>query len=373
MKLTIDRTAFFSALSHVQSVVERRTISPILANVLLSPQGSKLRLTTTDLDISVQEEVAANIQDDAYPTTVNALTLYEIVRKLPDGSQIELKHNLEAHQLHVKCGRARFQLPTLPAEDFSASVIAELPHRFEISAEDLRNLFHLTRFSMSTEDARYYLNGINFHLFRKGKEEVLRAVATDGHRLALAEIKAPEGSSGMPGIIIPRKTVMEICRLLEGESNTVTLSLSLTQIVFSFGNIHVQSRLIDGNFPNYEEVIPKHNTQELVVDTDALKEAVDRVALLSQEKTRGIKLILSKNQLTVSVSSPDIGSATEEMEVKYSGDHRDTGFNARYLLEILQQITTDDVHCFLGEESAPVIFKNGDNASVLFVLMPMRL
>jgi DNA polymerase-3 subunit beta len=372
MRLSIDRSVFLKALSHVQSVVERRAVTPILANVLLEAEGKTLSLTATDLDISVREISEANIGEPG-ALTVNAHTLHEVTKKLPDGSEIELSSNEDLSQLFIKCGRSRFQLSTLAAADFPDVKVSSLPHEFSLTAEEVRHLVNQTRFAMSSEEARYYLNGIYLHTKQTDKGSVLRAVATDGHRLAQAEIPQPEGAEGMPGVIIPRKTVGELSRLLENTTDEVHLALSLTQISFSFAGIQLISRLIDGSFPDYEKVIPQTNKLELTLELKKFAEAVDRVAVLSQEKSRGVKVSIENNRVTVSAVSPDQGSAVEEVEAAYEGNKIETGFNARYLLDIAQQIETDHVQFLLDKESAPAIIRGVGEEDALYVLMPMRV
>lgn len=372
MKIIVERTAFLSALSHVQNIVERRTVSPILANVLFEADGDRLTLTTTDLDVSVSEKISVQVQE-AGAITVGVHTLHDIVRKLPDGANIELRVTDENNQLALKCGRSRFQLPTLPAEDFAPLKISEMPHNFKLTGEELRHLVGQTRFCMSTEEARYYLNGIYLHTFSEGKEKFLRSVATDGHRLALSEVPEPKGADGMPGIIIPRKTVSELARLIDHMAGDVQVSLSLTQVSFSFESVQLQSRLIDGTFPNYSDVIPSETNYMLSANVRDLSSAVDRVALLSQDKSNGIKVTIEKSRILLSASSSDHGSALEEIETDYQGERHEIGFNARYVLDILNQIDESTLVLKFQDEQAPVILQGTNADDVLFVLMPMRV
>lgn len=372
MKVLVERSLFLSALSHVQNVVEKRNITPILANVLLETKKEALRLTTTDLDLVVHESIAAKIEEEG-STTVNVQTLYDIVRKLPDGSSIELKWQKEKNTLVLKCGPSKFNLPTLPAEEFTILKASDLPHKFTVNTEEIRHLINQTRFAMAPEDARYYLNGIYLHTLTTEKGSFLRAVATDGLRLALAEIREPEGTNGMPGIIVPRKAVTELSRLIDGVAGQVSVSLSLTQISFELPHTILVSRLIDGTFPNYEEVIPYNNSHELMVKRGELTGAVDRVALVLPERTKGIKFILERHKLTLSAVSPEMGSALEEIQVEYSGPRIETGFNARYLLDALTELESENVSLTFEDETAPTIIRGADEEDLLFVLMPMRI
>lgn len=372
MKLTVDRNALVKALAHVQNLVERRAINPILANVLLQVEGDQLSLTTTDLDLSVKELIGVS-GADAGETTVNVHTFYEIVKKLQDGAAVELKASEESSQLAIKCGKSRFQLPTLPASDFMRFDFGALPNSFQMEAESLRSLINQTRFCMSTEETRYNLNGIYFHVLQQKGAQVLKAVATDGHRLALSSFEGAEGLEDVPGIIIPRKAVNELSRLLEGEVGGIDVSMSLTQIRFAFANITLYTRLVDGKFPDYDQVIPSANEGVLKMNRHQLAQSVDRVSLLSQDKTRGIKVVFEKNRVTVSASSQEFGSATEDVDASYDGARIETAFNARYLMDILQHIESENLQIQLGNENTPVIIQGEDEVESLFVIMPMRL
>ena len=370
MRLTIERSALLKALNHVQSVVERRNTIPILANALLRAEDGVLSMTATDMDLEVVESVPAEIQAPG-ATTAPAVTLHDIVRKLPDGSQVEL--DSDGSVLTLRAGRSRFQLGCLPVEDFPAMSGGELPSQFSLAAKDLRLLIDRTRFAISTEETRYYLNGIFFHGARSGSTAVLRAVATDGHRLARVEIAQPEGAAGMPDIILPRKTVGELRKLLDEASDGIEVRLSETKARFSIGPIVLTSKLIDGTFPDYERVIPSGNDRMLVVDAKALTKAVDRVSTIATEKSRAVKFTLSDGSLIVSATNAEQGNATEEIEVGYRAERMEIGFNARYLLDITQQIEGDGAHFALADSGSPTIVRDAADTSALYVLMPMRV
>ncbi|MBC8036318.1 MAG: DNA polymerase III subunit beta, partial [Rhizobiales bacterium] len=325
MRVTIERSAFLKALNHVQSVVERRNTIPILSNVLVQAAGGQLKLTATDLDIEIVESVAAEVARDG-ATTVPAHMLYDIVRKLPDGAQLELEQGPDQGRISISSGRSRFALQALPPEDFPDLAAGELSNRFAIPAGELKGLIEKTRFAISTEETRYYLNGIYLHEVASGS--LLRAVATDGHRLAQAQIARPDGAKGMPGIIVPRKTVLELVKLIEGLDGEVEVALSSSKIRFAAGNLVLTSKLIDGTFPDYERVIPRHNDKVLDVDTRIFSEAVDRVSTISMEKGRAVKLNISADKLVLTVNNPDSGSAEEEIAASYGADPIDIGFNA---------------------------------------------
>jgi DNA polymerase III subunit beta len=372
MKLTIERAALLRSLNHVQSVVERRNTIPILANVLLQSSDGGVKLTATDMDISIVETVPSQVAT-AGDTTAPAHTLYDIVRKLPEGAQVELDSNSEDGRLVLQSGRSRFVLASLPTADFPAMSDGNLPHRFVISAASLRALIDRTRFAISTEETRYYLNGIYMHATESNGTPVLRAVATDGHRLARVESPMPEGAAGMPGIIVPRKTVNELRKLIDECEGDVEVSLSETKIRFSFDGTVLSSKLIDGTFPDYEKVIPVGNDKLLEVDCHQLAAAVDRVATISTERSRSVKLIIAPSSLILSASSPEAGSATEELEVSYDKEALEIGFNSRYLLDIAQQVEGETVQVLLADGASPTIVRDTADESALYVLMPMRV
>jgi len=373
MKLVIEQKSLTEALGHVRYIVEKRNISPVLGNVLIEAQDGRLFLTTTDLDVSIREETKATIVDPG-STTINIATLYEIVCRIPDGSEIELKSNEENGQVVVKSGKARFQLPSISADQFSASLAADLPNQFTLTGAELYALLRNTAFSMSDVDSHYTMNGVYLHSLKQDDREILRAVATDGHRLAYAQQPAPKSCMDMPGVIIPRKTIRLILKLLEKNRDfDVNVSVSLTQVIFAFNTIHVQSRLIDGQFPNYVDVIPTQNTFELKINRRDFLEAVDRVSLLSQDKTNGIKMSINPGSLTLSAASPNAGSAVEEVAIDYSGDAIETGFNAAYLSQIGEHIESKTLVGQLHDENTPMILYGQDEGENLYVLMPIRV
>lgn len=371
MKFSIERSNLLKTLAHVQGVVERRNTIPILSNVLIEADGNNVAFTATDLDIAVVEHAAAMVHS-AGSTTVSAHTLHDIVRKLPDGSEVDIALE-EGERLIIKAGRSRFQLACLPREDFPQMSEGDLPHRFSLMSEELKRLIDKARFAISTEETRYYLNGIYLHVADSDDGPRLRAVATDGHRLAQVEQDVPEGAAGMPGVIVPRKTVGEIRKLIDEVEGAVKISLSDTKIVFTFNGATVTSKLIDGTFPDYSRVIPVGNDKALEMDVRLFAEAVDRVSTISSDKTRSVKLGIMDDTLTLSVNSPDSGSATEELAASYEGDALDIGFNSRYLLDILSQIEGETVRVKLADSASPTILKDMLDEAALYVLMPMRV
>ena len=367
MKATIERATLLKSLGHVQSVVERRNTIPILSNVLIEARDDgSLRLMATDLDLQVDESVPANVAQ-AGATTVSAHTLFDIVRKLPEGSQVEL--TAAEGKMQVVAGRSRFNLSTLPRDDFPVIAEGELPTRFELPAATLRQIIEKTRFAISSEETRYYLMGIFLHII----DDQLRAAATDGHRLARVTVAKPDGADGMPDVIIPRKAVAELYRLLEELEGTVEISLSPTKVRFGLGSAVLTSKLIDGTFPDYNRVIPTANDKLLKLDPKSFSAGVDRVSTIASEKTRAVKMSVDRDKVTLSVTSPEQGVATEELPADYGSDGLEIGFNAKYLLDILSEIEGDTVEVHLADAAAPTLLRENDKSNALYVLMPMRV
>jgi DNA polymerase III subunit beta len=372
MRITIERASLLKALNHVQSVVERRNTIPILSNVLLHAEKGRLSLTATDLDIEVVESVGADVVRGG-ATTASAHTLYDIVRKLPDGAQVQLEFGEGDGRLTLSAGRSKFQLQALPREDFPTMAAGTLPHKFSLPSADLAELIDKTRFAVSTEETRYYLNGIYLHAQGEKNKVFLRAVATDGHRLARFELAAPKGANEIPGVIIPRKTVNEVRKLIEDIEDAVEVSISDTKIRFVLGSVTLTSKLIDGTFPEYQRVIPTGNDKVLEVVRDELKEAVDRVSTVSTEKSRAVKLNLEKGKLTLSVVSPEAGTATEELLLDYKAPSIEIGFNARYIMDILERIEGAKAIFLFSDAGSPTLVRDSEGDAALYVLMPMRV
>lgn len=371
MRVGIERANLLKALNHVHRVVERRNTIPILANVLLRAEGSDLSLKATDLDLEIVDRVPAAVEQPG-ASTVPAHMLYDIVRKLPEGAEIALDTGA-GQTMALKAGRARFSLQMLPESDFPDLNAGELPVAFTLRADVLKRLIDRTQFAISTEETRYYLNGIFFHVVGSGDEARLRAVATDGHRLAKAEIPAPAGSADMPGVIVPRKTVGEIQKLLEEPEAEVKIGLSDSKIRLAIGDMVLTSKLIDGTFPDYERVIPKANDKRLTVDKAEFERAVDRVSTVSADRGRAVKLSLAHDKLVLAVNNPDSGSATDELPVGYDAEPLEIGFNSKYLLDIAGQLTSGEAVFRLADPGSPTLIQDSGDADALYVLMPMRV
>jgi DNA polymerase-3 subunit beta len=373
MKINVERGAFLKALGHVQSVVERRNTIPILSNVMIEAAKGQLKLTATDLDIEIVEALPADVLRNG-AATAPAHMLYDIVRKLPDGAQVQAELlTAEGGRLMVSAGAIRFELACLPKEDFPQMAAGALPHRFRLAADDLKRLIDKTRFAISTEETRFYLNGIYVHAAKDGKVPALRAVATDGHRLARYELELPDGAADMPGVIVPRKTIGELRRLLDDADGAIEISLSDTKIQFAFNGVDLTSKLIDGTFPDYQRVIPSGNDKSLSLEAKEFGQAVDRVSTISADKTRAVKLALARDKVTLTVVNPESGTATEELSAVYNAAMIEIGFNAKYVLDITSQIEGKAIHFLLSDAGSPTLIEDKDDPRTLYVLMPMRV
>ena len=372
MKVSIERSALLKAMSQAQSVVERRNTIPILANVLIEAEGSEISFRATDLDIEVVYKVVGMVER-AGATTVSAHMLHEIVRKLPDGAMVELADDATANRLDIVAGRSSFSLATLPREDFPVMANSEYACNFSEQAAILRRLFDKSKFAISTEETRYYLNGVYMHSSDGANGKVLRCVATDGHRLARIDAELPEGADTLPGVIVPRKTVGELRKLLDDDEMKIAVSVSETKIRFATPEIVLTSKVIDGSFPDYTRVIPQGNTRRLEVDATEFAQAVDRVSTVSSERSRAVKLTLEDDRLILSVNAPDSGAAQEELVVAYTDERLEIGFNAKYLLEIAGQVDRENAVFMFNSSGDPTLMREGNDESAVYVVMPMRV
>ncbi len=371
MKVIIERSTFLKALGHVQSVVERRNTIPILSNVLLQAEGGFLALTATDLDIEIAEQVTADVERPG-AITASALTLYEIVRRLPEGAQICLDTEGDGGRLKLSAGKSEFSLAVLPDQDFPSLTVDHQGVEFVMPAIDLKRLIDKTRFAMSQEETRYYLNGVYFHAVTDDGL-ALRAVATDGHRLARLDCPLPDGAADIPGVIIPRKAVTELRRLLDDAGEVISVMVSEAKVRFAFDDVTLTSKLIDGTFPDYQRVIPSGNDRTLKVETADFSKAVDRVSTVSADKTRSVKLVLDTDHLTLIVNNPETGSAQEELGVDFNADGLEIGFNARYLMDVAAQVDGQTATFEFADPSSPTIIRDEEDEQALYVLMPLRV
>ena len=374
MKFSIDRSALLTALQHVHSVVERRNTIPILSNVLIEAKEDGVYLTATDMDIAVIEKIDLKKSEvmQLGTITTSAQMLYDIVRKLPENITVELLSE-KNDRLGIKASSSSFALNCLPSEDFPSIAQEEFNYSLNIPASEMIRLIDKTSFAMSLEETRYYLNGIYLHAVKDSTVDKLRTVSTDGHRLSRVDMIMPEGIKEIPGVIIPRKTIMEIRKLLEDHTDNINLSLSDNKIQISFSNVVLTSKLLDGPFPDYSRVIPEQNDKTITISNQLLSEAVDRVSTVSTDKTRAIKININKGNLVVSATNPDKGSASESLEVKYDGEEVEIGFNSKYVLDVARQIKGKDIIIKLSDSVSPTLVYDKDDEDVLFVLMPMRV
>ncbi len=372
MKLTIERSDLLNALSHVQNVVERRNTIPILSNVLIEAKGPEVTFVATDLDIEAVDSADAQVSSEG-AITAPAGTLFDVVRKLPAGADVELELNPENRRLSIRSGRSQFALPTLPATDFQTMTGDDSAIKFDLDAGDLRRLIDKTRFAISTEETRYYLNGVYFHAADSDGKKVLRTVATDGHRLALADAPAPKGAEGLEGVIVPRKAIGEVRRLIDQVDGDVSIAVSETKIVFRAGRAVLTSKLIDGSFPDYARVIPKGNDKRLVIDNKSFEAAVDRVSTVSAERSRSVKLSIETGKVILAVNSAETGQGHEEIECDYGADAMEIGFNAKYLLDVTAQIEAEDAEFMLNDPASPALILDPGDLATRYVLMPLRV
>lgn len=373
MQFAVEQNALVAAMARVGRIVERRSTIPILSNVLLSARGNGVTLRATDLDVEISVPLKAEVAVEG-KTTVAASLLHDIARRLPAGAQVMIEHDPKADQVRVKAGRSKFDINALPAHDFPDLTVGAFTKSFTLSAGDLGKLIARTSFAMSTEETRYYLNGIYLHTVDGRDGPLLRAVSTDGHRLAQTEVPAPEGTKGMPGIIVPRKTVSEVKRLVDEINGDVSIDVSDTKIRLTFGGMVMTSKLIDGTFPDYARVIPQGNNIVVTVNRDGFVQAVDRVAsVVDAKNSRGMKMSLEGATLKLSVSNPDAGTAEEDTEVDYDGPPLTIGFNSKYIAEILNQVDGTAASLYLAEPGSPVLIRPENDLNTLFVLMPMRV
>jgi DNA polymerase-3 subunit beta len=372
MKFSIERGTLLKAVAQAQSVVERRNTIPILANVLIEAEGEAVHFRATDLDIEVVDRAPAQVER-AGAVTVSAVMLHEIVRKLPDGALVSLADDAVSGRLTVQAGRSNFNLATLPKEDFPVMASSDYDSNFAAPAPVLRRLFDKSKFAISTEETRYYLNGVYLHVAEADGARVLRCVATDGHRLARIDAALPDGAGEMPGVIVPRKTVGELRKLLEDDEMEIAVSVSETKIRFATPDITLTSKVIDGTFPDYTRVIPQGNTRRMEVDAAEFAKAVDRVATVSSERSRAVKLAIDDDRLVLSVNAPDSGAAEEEVVVAYGDDKLEIGFNAKYLLEIASQVDRENAVFLFNSSGDPTLMREGDDTSAVYVVMPMRV
>ena len=372
MKFSIEHDALLKALSQAQSVVERRNTIPILANVLIEAEANQVSFRTTDMDIGVIDLTTAQVENTG-ATTVSAIMLHDIVRKMPEGALLTLSDDGTSGRMTISAGKSNFELTTLPKEDFPPLPTSSYEASFSASTQVLRRLFDKSKFAMSTEETRYYLNGVYMHIADGDDGQVLRCVATDGHRLAQIETPVPEGAENMPGVIVPRKTVGELLKLLSNDDVDIAVSVSETNVRFATPDVTLTSKVIDGTFPEYAKVIPISNERKMEVDASEFSKAVDRVSTISLERSSAVKMTIEADCLTLTVNSHESGMAKEELTVAYADEQIEIGFNAKYLQEIASQVDRENAVFLFNTSAEPALVREGNDRSAIYVVMPMRV
>jgi DNA polymerase-3 subunit beta len=361
------RDEILGPLSAVSGIIERRHTLPILSNVLIDRSGQTLAFLATDIEIQITSRSTLAAEAEARALTVGARKLVDILRALPQDAEVTLQQ--QDKRLLVRAGKSRFTLQTLPAEDFPrlAKPSGESA-RFALSQRDLRHLLGLVQYAMAQQDIRYYLNG----LLMVVEERSLKLVATDGHRLAFAALKLPVELPRQE-VIVPRKTVLELAKLLADSDDEVRIELSATQAAFSFGSIELVSKLVDGKFPDYTRVIPTQHKNRLKTEREPLRQALQRAAILSNEKFRGVRWVLGEGSLKIVSSNAEQEEAQEDLDVHYSGDVLDIGFNVNYLLDVLNNVAGGEIECAFADASSSALISYASEKDFKYVVMPMRI
>ena len=366
MRFSLQREVFLKPLAQVVNVVERRQTLPVLANLLVQVKGGQLSLTGTDLEVEMVSRIAVDDAQDG-ETTIPARKLFEIVRALPDGSKVTVSQTAE--KITVQAGRSRFTLSSLPANDFPSIDEVEATERVRVPEASLKELIERTAFAMAQQDVRYYLNGLLFDL----RESSLRCVATDGHRLALCEAALDSGASTKRQIIVPRKGVTELQRLLEGGERELELEMGRSHLRVKRDDVTFTSKLIDGRFPDYEAVIPIGADKEVRIDREVLRASLQRAAILSNEKYRGVRIEVSPGQLKISAHNPEQEEAQEEVEADTRVTDLAVGFNVNYLLDALTALKDENVVIALRDGNSSALVREASNERCRHVVMPLRL
>jgi len=359
------RDALLKPLQVVSGIVERRQTLPILANILLRKEGEHVSFTATDLEIQIQTNAEIGAGKDAGATTVAARKLVDILRALPEA---DVALSLAGKKLTIQSGKSRFNLQTLAAEDYPTIAQGEFSADFSLPAATLKYLLSMVHFSMAAQDIRYYLNGMLLVV----DGTTVRAVATDGHRLAMCEV-GKDGATGKIEAIIPRKTILELSRLLPDSEDLVRVQMAANQVKFAFGAIELISKLVEGKFPDYQRVIPSNNTKSFAIGREELMHALTRAAILTTDKFKGVRMVLASGALKITSTNADQEEALEELEIDYSGEGLDIGFNVTYLLDVLANLKSEQVKFSLGDALGSALITMIDSEKFKYVVMPMRI
>ena len=364
--LQTDRDALLKPLQTATGIVERKHTLPILANVLLESKGGKVHILATDLEIQIHTQGADSDSGD-FQLTTNAKKLQDILRALPENAHVQL--DLEDHKLTLKAGKSRFNLQTLPPVDFPTMNISETTRtQFALPQETLKNMISKVQSSMAVQDIRYYLNGLLLQV--EGNQ--LRLVATDGHRLAYASTSI-EAELAKQEVILPRKTVLELVKLLNQPKEAIHIELLDNQVRFQCGDTTIISKVIDGKFPDYNRVIPLDNDKIFVINRTTLLGALERSAILANEKFRGVRLQLAAGSLKITCSNSEQEEASEELEIAYAGEALEVGFNIQFLMDVLRSVSSDDIQIAFGDANRSTLFTIPNNPEFKYIVMPMRI
>lgn len=366
MKFTVDRETLLKPLQQVIGVVERRQTLPVLGNLLVLANANGLRITATDLEVEIQARVDVDIEE-AGEITLPARKLVDICKALPEGASIQV--SVKDQKAQIRSGKSRFTLTTLPAADFPLVETIKGECSFSIPQNRLKELIERTQFSMAQQDVRYYLNGLMLEI-AKGR---LRAVATDGHRLALCDMPVDVKLSQVRQVIVPRKGIQELQRLLESSDDPVQVDVGTNHIGISSADTRFTSKLVDGRFPDYDRVVPKGGDKLILADRELLRQALSRTSILSNEKYRGIRLNLDKNIIKIQAHNPEQEEADEEFEVDYKGAGLEIGFNVTYLLDVLASVRSDNIEITLSDSNSSCLLREPGTEQYRYVVMPMRL
>ena len=366
--IKINREALLKPLQAVSGIIERRHTLPILSNVLFERSASRVSMVATDIEIEITASTAVDTQGETKSLTVGARKLLDILRALPEGSEVSL--TLQDRKLQVRSGKSRFNLQTLPPEDFPRLAAGEgATSKFAMPQKLLRSLLELVQYAMAQQDIRYYLNGLLMVL----DGGAVKLVATDGHRLAFASRELGLKDVPKQEVILPRKTIIELSKLLSDTDEPINIELSATQARFSFGDVLLISKLVDGKFPDYGRVIPQEQAKHLKLKRTELLACLQRAAILTSDKFRGVRWVLSNGSLKIICTNTEQEEAQEEIDVDYKGESLDIGFNVGYLLDVLNNLEVDDIECGLGDANSSALFTVPDKADFKYVVMPMRI
>ena len=371
MKFKIDCVDFFKTLTHLQGIVDKKNSLPILSNILIEASDNELTLSSTDMDISIIEKIDCNVLEDG-ATTINSQILYDIVRKIDDSSEIEIISN-NGKLLTLRANGSRFSLACLPKEDFPIIDQNNLGVNIKINSKIMFKLIDKTKFAISNEETRYFLNGLYFNINKEENKSILTLVGTDGHRLAKFSHYIEDNIDQVSGVIIPKKTIYELSKLLSEKDQNVLISISSNKIVFTIGNIIFISKLIDGSFPDYKRVIPNDNSNILKVNREILLSAVDRVSTIANEKSPVIKFKLLQNVLNLNTINNESSTASEDLKINYNGDNIEIGFNSKYIMDIVNNLEDNEISINLKDNTSPIIAIENSNSNLVYVLMPMRV